>query len=224
MDVWTSKRQYYQASATQPRALQGEAAAADSAHQQRTPPRRQTCLPTKCSSNPKAVHACATRQTPADDACRSRWSRPLDRPLESRYSTAGTVNSSVGNGLPVTNCARHNSSSITAPAHQNHCNHRPPRLYTRADVVWCAGGSCTCLSTHVHRARKSKLLSFMSCQSAWTKGVATPSLPDLHVQLDAAVACSCRLCVASKTFALLRVIAACARCSQTLVSCLTRLC
>ena len=83
----------------------------------------------------------ATRQTPADDACRSRWSRPLDRPLESRYSTAGTVNSSVGNGLPVTNCARHNSSCITAPAHQNHCTHRPPRLSTRADVMWCAGGS-----------------------------------------------------------------------------------
>ena len=104
MDVWTSKRQYYQASATQPRALQGEAAAADSAHQQRTPPRRQTCLPTKCSSNPKAVHACATRQTPADDACRSRLtplSRPLDRPLESRYSTAGTVSHPLVGGSTV---------------------------------------------------------------------------------------------------------------------------
>jgi hypothetical protein len=45
----------------------------------------------------------------------------------------------------------------------------------------------------------------------------TPLLPDTHVQLDAAVACSCRRHVASKTSALLRVFAACARCRQGLV-------
>ena len=39
-------------------------------------------------------------------------------------------------------------------------------------------------------------------------------LPDLHVQPDAAVAGSCRLCVASETYAVLRVFAACARCSR----------
>ena len=81
-----------------------------------------------------------------------------------------------------------------------------PCVHTRARVTSRDETCCVIISLHDESDGRSPT----SCRAHFV----TPNAPDLHVQPDAAVAGSCRLCVASETSAVLRVFAACARCSR----------